>query len=117
MRIKPLHLIVGIATAGRSDVLSQTLRVLADQTRLPDRLIICPASPNDVERAAIDTFPSPVLVVSGARGLPAQRNRILLECSGRGDAIVFFDDDFFPSRDYLAEVERLLRKNDRTSSA
>jgi GT2 family glycosyltransferase len=109
MRIKPLHLIVGIATAGRSDVLSQTLRVLAEQTRLPDRLIICPASPNDVERVAIDTFPSPVLVVSGARGLPAQRNRILSECPG-ADAIVFFDDDFFPSRDYLAEVERLLQE-------
>ena len=109
MRTWPLQLIVGIATAGRSEVLSQTIRVLADQTRLPDRLIICPASPDDVDRAAIDAFPAPALVVGGARGLPAQRNRILAECSG-GDVLVFFDDDFFPSPDYLSGVESLFQE-------
>lgn len=109
MQTGPLRLIVGIATAGRSDVLSQTIRVLADQTRLPDRLIICPAALDDVNRAAIEAFPAPILVVSGGRGLPAQRNRILSECSG-ADIVVFFDDDFFPSRDYLSGVESLFRE-------
>jgi hypothetical protein len=109
MQTKPLQLIVGIATAGRGDVLSQTIRVLADQTRLPDRLIICPISPDDVDRTTIDLFPSPTSVVSGAKGLTAQRNRILSECFG-ADIIVFFDDDFFPSKTYLAQVERLFNE-------
>ncbi len=106
MQIKPIHLVVGIATVGRGDVLSQTLRVLSNQTRLPDRLVVCPVSLDDIERTAIDQFPAPTYVVTGPKGLPAQRNRILSECS-EADVIVFFDDDFFPSQNYLAQVERL----------
>jgi GT2 family glycosyltransferase len=106
MRDRPLNLIVGIATAGRRTVLSATIELLARQTRLPDRLVICPASPDDVDAAAIDRFQAPVLVVNGATGLPAQRNRILSTCA-EADVIVFFDDDFFPAPNYLSEVERL----------
>jgi glycosyltransferase involved in cell wall biosynthesis len=109
MQFCALNVVVGIATAGRNAVLSQTLKLLADQTRLPDRLIVCPASMGDVDQSVINRFPAPVLVVGGAQGLPAQRNRILSECS-HADVIVFFDDDFFPDNNYLAGVERLFQE-------
>lgn len=99
-----LKLIVGIATAGRRDVLGRTLQVLARQDRLPDRLVICPASEDDVDCKALNEFPAPSAVVHGSKGLTAQRNAILRACSDE-DIIVFFDDDFFPSPSYLSEVE------------
>jgi hypothetical protein len=40
-------------------------------------------------------------------GLPRQRNAIMARSDGY-DALVFFDDDFFPATDYLANAEDLL---------
>ena len=99
-----LKLIVGIATAGRRNVLGHTLQVLARQDRLPDRLVICPASEDDVDRQALNAFSAPSEVVLGSRGSSAQRNAIFRACPDE-DVIVFFDDDFFPSEGYLSEVE------------
>ncbi len=46
----------------------------------------------------------------GKRGLTSQRNEILRELDAF-DVIVFFDDDFFPKIDYLAEIERFFLGN------
>jgi GT2 family glycosyltransferase len=43
------------------------------------------------------------------QGTCTQRNAILARCRDE-DAIVFFDDDFFPCKDYLAAVERAFRE-------
>jgi hypothetical protein len=102
---KHLNLVVGIATVGRPEILSETVRLLARQSRLPDRLVICPVKPSDIDLACSDSFPAPVEIVCGPVGLPAQRNRILAACSA-ADVVVFFDDDFFADADYLAEVEK-----------
>ncbi|MFT4103188.1 MAG: glycosyltransferase family 2 protein [Burkholderiaceae bacterium] len=111
----PLNVVVGIATVGRREVLTETLRELAGQTRRPDRVLLCPGSEADLDRAALPSLPYPVTVVSASVGLPAQRNAILDAADAPdpitraiADAIVFFDDDFFPARDYLARVEALL---------
>ena len=106
MQSERLSIAVGIATAGRREVVSETINVLARQTRLPDSLVLCPASPDDLDETSLDNFPVQIRVVSGAKGLTAQRNQILSAVASV-DVIVFFDDDFFPSPDYLAEVERL----------
>jgi GT2 family glycosyltransferase len=106
MECGSLSLVVGIATAGRREVLSETLDFIARQTRLPDLLVICPVSPDDVDADSIARFPGRVEIVRGSVGLPSQRNRIL-SASRSADLIVFFDDDFFPDREYLAEVERM----------
>ena len=101
-----LKIAVGIATTGRREVLTRTIDLLAHQTRLPDSLVICPVSPEDVDVASLERFPAQTLTVAGAKGLPAQRNMIL-SATREADIIVFFDDDFFADRDYLANVERI----------
>jgi hypothetical protein len=101
-----LNMVVGIATAGRREILGDAIKFLAAQSRLPDRLLICPMMPSDVDEASIKGFPAPTLVLERATGLTAQRNKILLEAN-KADVVVFFDDDFFASYDYLLNVEKL----------
>jgi GT2 family glycosyltransferase len=109
---KRLTIAVGIATAGRQEILTQTLNTLARQTRRPDLLIVCPVVPEtDVDSTALASLPFPTRVVTGPAGLPAQRNAILAACAD-ADAVVFFDDDFFPEGRYLAELEKLLVERD-----
>ncbi len=102
-----MNIIVGIATAGRREQLTMTLRQLASQHRLPDRVIVCPAALEDCDDQSCGDLPFPVTVVHGPRGLPAQRNCIIDACAD-ADVIVFFDDDFYPHPKYLAEVELLM---------
>jgi GT2 family glycosyltransferase len=99
-------IVVGIATSGRREVLARNVSALASQTRLPDRILICPVKPGDVDEIALRKFPKPTLVVSGPVGLPAQRNRILAECK-TDDIIVFFDDDFLADDRYFEHLEAL----------
>jgi GT2 family glycosyltransferase len=100
---KPLTLIVGIATAGRRDVLRNTLKQLACQQTLPDRVIVCPAGEDDFDLSIIPKLPYSIEVVKGARGLTAQRNLILDHASAT-DLIIFFDDDFYPAPDFIART-------------
>jgi GT2 family glycosyltransferase len=105
-----LNLAVGIATAGRREVLAEMTDFLARQTRLPDQLVVCPAASRDVDPETLKRFPAPSLVVSGPIGLPAQRNRIL-SAVAEADIIVFFDDDFFADPSYLANLETIFSTN------
>lgn len=102
-----LRIAVGIATAGRPEQLALTLARLARQRRRADRVVVCPAGPEDIDLAALP--PYDVHVVRGPRGLTAQRNRILEAC-GAVDVLVFLDDDFYPADDYLEHVEHLFER-------
>ncbi|WP_235983999.1 glycosyltransferase family 2 protein [Bradyrhizobium australiense] len=101
-----LRIAVGIATAGRRAILNYTLDLIARQTRPPDALIVCPATPEDLHAELLLRFPYTTSVRLGKRGLTAQRNQILAAANA-SDVIVFFDDDFFPQLNYLEEIERL----------
>jgi glycosyltransferase involved in cell wall biosynthesis len=101
-----LRIVVGIATAGRRKIVAHTVDLIARQTRLPDALIVCPAASEDVDVEALQRLPFTTAVRMGKRGLTAQRNQILF-AAGAADVIVFFDDDFLPQLNYLAEVEKL----------
>ncbi len=101
-----LRIAVGIATAGRRTIVGYTLDLIARQTRLPDVLIVCPAVPEDLDATVLQRLPFETAVRTGRRGLTAQRNQIL-SAAESADVIVFFDDDFFPQLNYLAEIERL----------
>lgn len=105
-----LRIAVGIATAGRRSILSETLVELARQTRLPEALLVCPAAPDDFDASQVAQLPFPVQVVMGSRGLPAQRNAIL-DAAQDFDVVMFFDDDFFPEPSYLAELDVCLTAN------
>jgi GT2 family glycosyltransferase len=97
-----LNIVIGIPTVGRAPILLETLRALARQTRMPDRIIVCGTKPSDVAGAAdIDGAE----VILSSPGLPAQRNA-LIATAPQADIMMFFDDDFFPDPNYLAVVER-----------
>jgi glycosyltransferase involved in cell wall biosynthesis/polysaccharide pyruvyl transferase WcaK-like protein/GT2 family glycosyltransferase len=96
---------VGIATAGRRDIVEETLAEIGRQTRPPDRLILCPASSGDCPPA--DDLPTGAEIVLGRKGSCAQRNSII-EAASDVDILVFFDDDFFPEPTYLAEIEQVM---------
>jgi GT2 family glycosyltransferase len=100
-----LKIAIAIATAGRREVLSDTIRFLALQSRRAEELLICPARPEDVDLAGLDGFPCPVRIVCGSIGSSAQRNA-LIEATD-ADVVVFFDDDFLPAEDFLEKTERL----------
>lgn len=98
-------LAVGIATVGRAETLRRTLDFIRLQTRRPDRIVIC--APQDADVMGLEAYPDLTLIV-GPRGLPIQRNAVLdavQEC----DRIVFFDDDFVPHADYLAQTEHVFQ--------
>jgi GT2 family glycosyltransferase len=109
---QPLRIVVGITTMGRRETLSNTLRQLALQSRLPERLIVCPARAEDCDEQVLRALPFPAEVVRAPVGLTNQRNAILAAC-GDADLIAFFDDDFYAQRDFLREAEALfLRRPD-----
>jgi len=106
MPAEKLEIVVGFATSGRREVLARNIATLADQTRLPDRLVICPVRDEDVDESSLQTFPRPSLVVRGPVGLTAQRNKILSTIA-KADIVVFFDDDFFADARYIENVENI----------
>jgi hypothetical protein len=105
-----LEIAVGIATAGRSEIVSCAIDLVARQYRKPDLLVVCPAAPGDVDTTSVAALPFATAVRIGKRGLTAQRNQIL-SAANDCDVIVFFDDDFFPRLDYLEQVERIFLEN------
>jgi glycosyltransferase involved in cell wall biosynthesis len=98
-----LKIAVGIATVGRPQILKVTLDLLARQSRRPDRIVVCPVSPADIE--GIDPADFEATITWGNKGLTVQRNAILAQLRDF-DVVVFFDDDFLPDEGYLREVER-----------
>ena len=103
-----MKIIVGVATAGRREVLSETLEHLSRQDRKPDAILVCPSSPDDIDLDFVKSLTPEITLVTGSKGSCAQRNAIL-DRKGNADVIVFFDDDFLPRHDFLAEVEALFR--------
>ncbi len=94
---------------GRRAVLAKTIDILARQTYLPASLIICPVKDSDIDLELLKRFPAPTRIVTGATGLPAQRN-LLLSAAADADIIIFFDDDFFAEHNYLANLAILFAK-------
>lgn len=102
-----MKLTVIIASAGRPEILAETLRHLAQQERLPDELVISAPEAEDVPDLGSLGFPA--RCIYGTKGLAAQRNRALDDALDSTDIITFFDDDFLPARNYLALLEASFR--------
>ena len=107
MSVNVTNIMVGIATTGRREQLKLTLLELAKQTELPTMVVICPACKNDYDDSIETSLPYPIKVVTGSRGLTFQRNAIIKACLD-ADVLIFFDDDFYPSNNYIAEARRLM---------
>lgn len=106
----PLKIAVGIPTVGRASVLRETLIELARQTRRPDQMIVCGATPADVN--GIEATVPDALVLLAEPGSATQRNAVLAAATD-ADVVVFFDDDFLPDPEYLAAIERHMTDNPR----
>jgi GT2 family glycosyltransferase len=104
-----MKIAVAFATSNRRDILTRTILSISKQTRLPDEIFISPAKPEDVDVDGIAGSAVGVTVLAGPLGLPAQRNTVL-SAAEDADLVVFFDDDFIPSSDFLERTEMLFEK-------
>jgi GT2 family glycosyltransferase len=93
--------VIGIASAGRPTVLTETVRDLQSQGGPALEIIVCVPG---VEHAGDLPQHSHLQVIYGPNGLTRQRNAILEAARGRADILVFFDDDFVPHRDYVNNI-------------
>ena len=100
------RLVVAIPTTGRPEIVLNTLKLMNNQKRLPDLMILSVAGAEDVDVTKLPQMPFPVRVVTGSKGASIQRNRAMAELNVR-DIVVFLDDDFLMAPDYLAQVERI----------
>lgn len=106
-----MKIAVGVATSGRKAILACMIDRLAAQTRRPDHLFLSPATDEDIDMERLRSAPFPVSIVSSPKGSCPQRNAII-DAAADMDALTFFDDDFFPAANYLAEMEALLEADE-----
>lgn len=101
-----LQITVIIPTLGRAAMVAALLPLLAAQSAPPERVILSVTGPDDLP----DTFPPGLTVdcLTGPKGSCAQRNRALDALDERCDIAVFLDDDFIPSRHFLARVRAFM---------
>jgi GT2 family glycosyltransferase len=96
---------VVIATLGRPREAAQVLARLRAQSLPPARIVFSVEKPQDLpppDRLDVD-----VEVVLGERGLCAQRNRGMARVLDDCDVVVFYDDDYLPSRRSLEGLAEL----------
>jgi hypothetical protein len=92
---------VGVATRGRPEFVRLVVEHLRLQTLRPAKILIACVEAADVE--GLDAAPD-LVVIASQPGLTLQRNVILDRLSGDCEFVVFFDDDFFPQREWLARA-------------
>lgn len=101
------RIVVGIATLGRGDLVAQTVKDIARQSRLPDLVVVSGTSDADFGSLPFQDLPFPLELLTGKKGLCAQRNLILAHLTP-ADILLFMDDDFLLAHDYLSELETLM---------
>lgn len=99
---------VAIATTGRPEIMGRVVERMAEQSRKPDRIVVVGASAKDVEGLG-ETTPNLHVILSD-RGLCKQRNAALEFIGDDSDVVVFFDDDFVPAPEFLANLETLFQE-------
>src|ERR1700730_12345018 len=101
-----LSVAVIIATKGRPQELFGLLKSLAAQTAVPDFVVVSACSSDDI--GPVDLPLRNVETVFGSPGSSVQRNRALSLVRGKYYIVVFFDDDFIPSRYWIEHIQMLL---------
>src|SRR5690348_12333570 len=100
-----LSVAIVIATRGRPKEVSNLLNALALQTVAPELIVVSACDQGDVD---LDLIPAKnIEILFGDPGLTAQRNRALSIVYGNYDIVVFFDDDFIPSRFWIERIQFL----------
>lgn len=95
----PLASAVILASAGRGEILAQAMAAVDGQSvPSPHRILSVP------DAASLPADTRGWTVVTGARGLAAQRNAGLDALGGDADIVLFFDDDAVPRSDYVEQA-------------
>lgn len=87
---------VVVASLGRPELIGQVTALMEAQTSKPDMLLFSVVGDADCPAGLVQT--QRVRVIEGKKGLCAQRNNALDWLGDRYDVIVFYDDDFVPSK-------------------
>jgi hypothetical protein len=97
-----------IATRGRAAIVQALVEQLAEQSRPPERVFVIATNPDDVAGLK----PGLMLTVHlGRQGSSLQRNDGLALAGSRFSHIVFFDDDFVPSRFWIERMTKLFESH------
>jgi GT2 family glycosyltransferase len=104
---------VVIATKGRPDMAALALNMLIRQTKRPDAIVFSVSNAADGPHGYDET----VTIVDSRPGLPAQRNAGLDALTDTVDIVVFFDDDFVPSRYWIENLCALFATSPDSSVA
>lgn len=97
-----LRTAVIIATKDRPLEVANLLDILAAQTEVPDQIVVSACDPRDIPADITET--NNVKILFGTPGSSVQRNRALSEIRGKFEIIIFFDDDFIPSRFWIQQA-------------
>jgi len=97
-----MRIAVVVASVNRAEEVGQLLFALKRQSLQPSTVILSVVSKTDLP----DDLPPDVEIVLGSAGLTIQRNRGLEMIAGRCDVVVFFDDDFIPTKDALQGIRQ-----------
>ncbi len=100
-----MSIAVVVASKDRPEEIGQLLHCLERQSLQPSAVIL------SVEKIADlpPDLPKNVQVIVGPCGSSAQRNRGLELAVANCDAVVFFDDDFLPTKDSLFGISQLFK--------
>lgn len=96
-----------VSTRGRPDIVRSLVQQLGEQTMPPDHIFIIASKPEDV--ALLDQNQDNLTVRIGRPGSTFQRNDGLALAGSRYSTIVFFDDDFVPSRFWLERMSGIFK--------
>ena len=94
---------------GRPDILGAVVSSMQSQTRPADHIFVVGSQPSDV--ALTKAVPGKVTVTVGRVGTCKQRNDALAMLGDDFDYVVFFDDDFVPSRFWLERMVQVFESN------
>lgn len=101
---KDLSAVVVIASLGRPELIAQVRSLIEGQTCAPDLLVFSVVSDNDLPRGF--EISSAVKVIKSKKGLCSQRNAALDMLRDQFDLIIFYDDDFVPSRFSVERIKK-----------
>jgi hypothetical protein len=99
---------VGLATRGRPIEVQRIVERVRQQTLRPQQIVVACVNQGDVgELEESDDL----MIAIGPPGLARQRNRVLANLAPDCEFVVFFDDDFWPRRDWLGVVVEAFRRD------
>jgi GT2 family glycosyltransferase len=97
-----------ISTRGRPEIVKALVEEIADQSKPPDHVFVVGSRPDDI--SGVDQDRDRLTVRVGRTGLTLQRNDGLALAGSRFSYIVFFDDDFVPSRFWLERMAEIFER-------